>query len=71
MSIVLVLFFTIDANAQFGKIKSQLKGASLKTKTTTTKEKTSTETEQESSDETVAGDTWYVSKTTGKNKNDG
>ncbi|RLD78289.1 MAG: hypothetical protein DRJ10_10580, partial [Bacteroidetes bacterium] len=71
VSFALFLFFTVDANAQLGKLKGKLKKTSLKTKTTTTKEKTSTETETKTSDKTVTGKTWYVSKSKGSNKNDG
>lgn len=70
MSMVLVLFFTVDANAQLGKLKGKLKNTKLKTKTTTTEKTTSNEKEK-SSETKLTGKTWYVSKTTGKNKNDG
>ncbi len=76
MSIVLSIFFTINTNAQFNKIKGNLKKTNLKTKTTTTKESTNKETnsnneQQISENTTLSGKIWYVSKAKGKNKNAG
>lgn len=70
MSILLMLFFTVDANAQIGKLKGKLKNIKLKTKTTT-KEQVSNDDKQKSSDATLTGKILYVSKTKGKNKNAG
>lgn len=77
MSIMLMLFFIVDTNAQIGKLKDKLKNTKLKTKTVT-KEKTtsnnsqtSSNNKQSSNDAGLTGKIWYVSKTTGKNKNAG
>ena len=67
-SFLLLLFFTMNLNAQFGSLKNKIKKAKINTSKSTKK---GSEKDTNVKESTSAGRIWYVSKSKGKNKNPG
>ncbi len=68
LSLVLLLFFALNADAQFGNLKNKIKSSRNKLPKNKTEKKQDKKTTE---DATLTGRIWYVSISKGKNRNPG